>query len=112
MTERRVTAALVLALVAVCAWMYLRDRGLPASPRSLPERSLALADATQVLQLLARQADCSGGCGAEVLDHTVAGTWRVRIDTGAWRRCFSVSLNRFAYSAQGGMRGIEAASCR
>ncbi len=111
MVWRRVTIGILLGSLALCAWVYLRDRGSP--PLREPAAVQAALDANEMLNVIAPASACAERCRTQVVGRTNAGVWRVRLTTPAWQRCFDVNVGQFGYSPQHGMIGLRSASwCR
>lgn len=108
MISRRITVALVGVFIAICAWMYVRDR--PSGP-TVSGRTRAQLAADRILGLVAPSKTCAGRCVATVLNGTGPSTWRVEIAGPSWARCFSVDLREFGDSQEQGLSGLQAASC-
>jgi hypothetical protein len=84
---------------------------LTSPPATLRER--ALDDARQAFVYLRPSKECAGRCTVRPLRQVAPGTWRVRLQTGDWSRCFLVTPAKFAYVSGGrGVVGLRAVACR
>jgi hypothetical protein len=111
MIWRVATAVLLGNFIAISAWIYLRDRSTAAPPPS--GRNQAQSDGRRVLDALAQSSDCAGGqCVVDVLDMVAAQTWRVKVTSRSWQRCFDIHLDSFGASREHGLTGLRSAPCR
>ena len=72
-------------------------------------RQRAVQDGRQVLSYLWR--DCGSRCTVQGVTQTTAGTWRVRLQTPRWRRCFLINPAEYVYVPDHGVTGLSAAAC-
>ena len=70
----------------------------------------AIEDGRQVLSYLWR--GCGSSCTVRAVTQTTPGTWRVRIATPRWRRCFLITPAQYAYVPGHGVAGLSAVACR
>lgn len=109
MVWRRLTLLLVASCVAICAWMYLRDRDAGGPVQS--SRVEAEVDASQMLDMVSSSRSCEGRCSAAVLGQTASGRWRIRLSAPTWQRCFDLDVQTFDYTSARGLSGIRSAAC-
>lgn len=74
-------------------------------------RDAVRTDADTMLSLLTTSDTCGGRCRVQVLDNTANGTWRVRLSTPSWVRCFAVTPAMFSFSADHGAEGVLSDQC-
>jgi hypothetical protein len=107
MSWQRATFVLIAICVALCGWIFVRDRDAPMVAE--PQRMEAQLDANRTLTALTN-ASCSG-CTAQVLTKTGATTWSVRLASPRWRRCFMIDVAAFGQTAAHGFSGLRSTSC-
>jgi hypothetical protein len=73
-------------------------------------RERAVHDGRQVLSYLWRH--CGSSCTVQAVAQTTPGTWRVRVLTPKWRRCFLITPAEYAYVPGHGVTGLSAVACR
>ena len=103
--SRMFLAALAGALAVTCVSAVL----VLLSSAPTPQRQ-AIEDGRQVLSYLWK--DCGSKCTVQALTQTTPGTWRVRVQTPRWRRCFLITPAEYAYVPGHGVTGLSAAACR
>ena len=97
-------AALAGALAVTCISAIL------VLSSSVPtERQRAAQDGRQVLSYLWN--DCGNRCTVQVISRTAPGTWRVRLQTPRWRRCFMITPSDYAFVPGHGLVGLSATAC-
>ena len=94
-------AALAGALAVTCI-----SAALVLSSPVPTERQRAIEDGRQVLSYLWR--DCGNRCTVRAVTQTTPGTWRVRLQTPRWRRCFLITPADYAYVPGHGVAGLSA----
>lgn len=105
-----ISRLLLAALAGVLAVTVVSICFVLASPAAtLRER--ALDDARQVLSFLRPSKECGGRCTLQPLRQVAHGTWRVRLETPAWSRCFLITLSEFGYVPDHGVVGLRAVAC-
>jgi hypothetical protein len=108
MTWRRATAILVAAWLTIAVGISLRDFRDSPPPATRGEAGF---DAGRLLAGITGS-HCVGRCGVDVLGQSARHTWRVRLRTGTWQRCFDLDPTAFGYSAARGFTGVSATRCR
>lgn len=92
--------AFVVSCVAICLMISV--------PAPAP-RAQAIEAGHRVLSYLSKH--CAG-CTVDSLGEAHPGTWRIRLQTPHWRRCFLITPSEFAYVPDRGMVGLHVTSCR
>jgi hypothetical protein len=105
-TARRLTVVLLLACLAIPAFMYLRDTG------TSPERTAGQASFDAGRMLAQIFPDCGSRCSVETLGQSASDTWRLRLATGTWHACYDLDPGTFRYSPAHGFSGVKTAPCR
>ena len=101
---RLLLAALGGAIVVTCIAICLMLASSAPTPRAQ-----ALEAGHRVLSYLSK--NCLG-CTVDSQGEAHPGTWRIRLQTPHWRRCFLITPSEFAYVPGRGMVGLHVASCR
>jgi hypothetical protein len=109
MTARRLTALLFITFVAICGWIYLRDRATAVVLQ--PGSNVAQADGQRLLNELAPGPGCAIRCRVDVAGSSSPDSWHVLLTGPAWQRCFLITLRAFGYDGQHGFRGLRSENC-
>ena len=107
MISRRLTGLLLCACMAIPLLMYVRDLG--ASPLPLTAGQ-AQFDARRLLTTT--PPGCGSRCSVEPFGRSAAHTWRFRLTSGTWQRCYDVNPGTFGFNSTTGFMGVKATLCR
>jgi hypothetical protein len=109
MTWPRVIGFLLVMCVAICVWMYLRDRATPVVVHA--GSNVAQADGNWLLNTLAPPPACGTRCGVNVYGSSSDDHWRVALTGPSWQRCFAITLSEFGYADAHGFSGVRSVTC-
>jgi hypothetical protein len=110
MTWKWLTGLLLAMCVAICVWMYLRDRATPVVLHPGSD-DVAQVDGNRLLNVLTSRSDCAKRCGVDVYGSSSGDRWRIALTGPSWQRCFVITVGEFGYADAGGFSGVRSVTC-
>jgi hypothetical protein len=107
MISRRIATVLLFGCLAFPALIFVRDLGATPAPATSAQASF---DGKRILDAIIP--GCGSRCSVKLLGQSGAHTWRLRLSTGNWYRCYDLDPVAFGFDGNHGFSGAKLAPCR